>query len=84
MPSDRAPRKSPGQSSASTVTTAAGALVDVGREGAVGELAAALSRLLSDEGDRRHRGEAGHRALGTLRGAAARTATRVLGLLAAR
>ncbi|MBK9376040.1 MAG: hypothetical protein IPN03_20550 [Holophagales bacterium] len=62
----------------------AGALVDVGREGAAGELAAALSRLLSDEGDRRHRGEAGHRALGTLRGAAARTATRVLGLLAAR
>jgi 3-deoxy-D-manno-octulosonic-acid transferase len=63
---------------------AAGALVGVGRDGAAGELAAALSRLLSDEGDRRRRGEAGRRSLGTLRGAAARTATRVLGLLAAR
>jgi 3-deoxy-D-manno-octulosonic-acid transferase len=63
---------------------AAGALVDVGRDRAAGELAAALSRLLSDEGDRRRRGEAGRRALGTLRGAAARTATRLLGLLTAR
>ncbi|HRY43396.1 MAG TPA: glycosyltransferase N-terminal domain-containing protein [Thermoanaerobaculia bacterium] len=60
----------------------AGALVDVGKDGAVEELAAALARLLSDEGDRRRRGEAGRRALGSLRGAAARTATRVLGLLA--
>lgn len=60
----------------------AGALVDVGKGGAVGELAAALARLLSDEGDRRRRGEAGRRALDSLRGAAARTATRVLGLLA--
>ncbi len=60
----------------------AGALVDVGRDGAVEELAAALARLLSDEGDRLRRGEAGRRALGSLRGAAARTATRILGLLA--
>ena len=62
----------------------AGALVDVSREGAVAELSAALTRLLADEGDRRRRGEAGRRALGRLRGAAARTATRVLALLAAR
>ncbi len=60
----------------------AGALVDVGKDGAVGELAAGLARLLSDEADRRRRGEAGRRALGSLRGAAARTASRVLGLLA--
>jgi len=63
---------------------AAGALVDVGRDGAAGELAAALSLLLSDEGDRRRRGEAGRRALGTLRGAAARTATKVLALVTGR
>ncbi len=62
----------------------AGALVDVSREGAVAELSAALTKLLADEGDRRRRGEAGRRALGSLRGAAARTATRVLALLAAR
>jgi 3-deoxy-D-manno-octulosonic-acid transferase len=62
----------------------AGALVDVGGDGAAEGLTAALAGLLSDPGDRRRRGEAGRRALGTLRGAAARTATRVLGLLAAR
>ena len=62
----------------------AGALVDVAPDGAVRDLAAAVARLLSDEGDRRRRGEAGRRALDALRGAATRTATRVLGLLAAR
>jgi 3-deoxy-D-manno-octulosonic-acid transferase len=62
----------------------AGALVDVSREGAVAELTAALAKLLADEDDRRRRGEAGRRALGCLRGAAARTATRVLALLGAR
>lgn len=60
------------------------ALVEVGRGKAVPELSAALAGLLSDEDDRRRRGEAGRRALDALRGAAARTAARVLGLLAAR
>lgn len=62
----------------------AGALVDVAGHRAVEGLAEALARLLTDPGERRRRGEAGRRALGELRGAAARTATRVLGLLAAR
>jgi 3-deoxy-D-manno-octulosonic-acid transferase len=62
----------------------AGALVDVSGDRAVDGLSAALARLLSDEGERRRRGEAGRRALDRLRGAAARTATRVLGLLADR
>ena len=62
----------------------AGALVDVERREVVGDLATAVARLLSNEGDRRRRGEAGRHAIGTLRGAAARTATRVLGLVAAR
>ncbi|HYN42703.1 MAG TPA: glycosyltransferase N-terminal domain-containing protein [Thermoanaerobaculia bacterium] len=62
----------------------AGALVDVSRESAVAELSLALASLLADEGDRRRRGEAGRGALGSLRGAAARTATRVLALLAGR
>jgi 3-deoxy-D-manno-octulosonic-acid transferase len=61
-----------------------GALVDVEGDREVDGLAEALARLLSDPGDRRRRGEAGRRALGQLRGAAARTATRVLGLLDAR
>ena len=62
----------------------AGALIDVGREDAVSQLASALTRLLSDEGDRRRRGEAGRDALSSLRGGAARTAARVLALIAAR
>jgi 3-deoxy-D-manno-octulosonic-acid transferase len=62
----------------------AGAFVDVSRESAVAELSAAFAKLLAEEGDRRRRGEAGRRALGSLRGAAARTAARVLALLAAR
>ncbi|MFN7986453.1 MAG: glycosyltransferase N-terminal domain-containing protein [Thermoanaerobaculia bacterium] len=61
---------------------AAGALVDVGREGAVAELSAVLAPLLSDEADRLRRGEAGRLALGALRGGAARTASRILGLVA--
>ena len=66
------------------VLRSAGALVEVSRDGAVAELSEALTRLLADDGDRRSRGEAGRRSLGSLRGAAARTATRVLDLLAAR
>jgi 3-deoxy-D-manno-octulosonic-acid transferase len=62
----------------------AGALVDVGKDGGAGGIAAAVTLLVSDEGDRRRRGEAGRRALAALRGAAARTATRILDLLAAR
>jgi 3-deoxy-D-manno-octulosonic-acid transferase len=62
----------------------AGALVDVRRESAAADLSVALARLLADEGGRRRRGESGRDALGSLRGAAARTATRVLALLASR
>lgn len=59
----------------------AGALVEVGGEAAAAELATALARLLSDEGDRRRRGEAGRLSLGALRGGAARTAMKVLALV---
>jgi 3-deoxy-D-manno-octulosonic-acid transferase len=62
----------------------AGAMVDVRREGAVAELAVALGKLLADDGDRRRRGEAGHLALVSLRGGAARTVTSLLSLLAPR
>lgn len=62
----------------------AGALVDVGREDAATRLAAALRQLLSDEGDRRRRGEGGRDAVASLGGAAARTAAKVLALIAGR
>lgn len=62
----------------------AGALVDVGSEDPGQDLAAALKPLLSDEGERRRRGEAGRRALASLGGAAARTAKEVLTLIAER
>ncbi|MBK9968494.1 MAG: 3-deoxy-D-manno-octulosonic acid transferase [Holophagales bacterium] len=62
----------------------AGALVDVGPEDAADRLATALKQLLSDEGDRRRRGESGRRAVASLGGAAARTATKVLELIADR
>ena len=63
---------------------AAGALVEVGRSDAVSEVRVALELLLSDEAGRRRRGEAGRLSLAALRGGAARTAGKVLGLLAAR
>lgn len=60
----------------------AGALVDVDPEDPVSAISAALQRLLGDEGERRRRGEAGRQAVVALRGAAARTASRLLALVA--
>lgn len=62
----------------------AGALLEISNRRAADELPVVLARLLADEADRRRRGEAGRRALDSLRGAAARTAARVLALLPAR
>ena len=62
----------------------AGALVEVGPEEPCAGLASAVAGLLADEDDRRRRGEAGRRALEGLRGAAGKTAERVLALAAAR
>jgi 3-deoxy-D-manno-octulosonic-acid transferase len=60
---------------------AAGALVDVTPGEAVSQVPAAFARLLSVDEDRRRRGEAGRRALASLRGGAARTVERLLPLL---
>ena len=53
-------------------------------DGAPRPRTAAVAGLLADEDDRRRRGEAGRRALEGLRGAAGKTAERVLALAAAR
>lgn len=60
---------------------AVGALRTVEGEAPGAALAAELSLLLSDEGERRRRGAAARGALASLRGAAARTAERLLALI---